>query len=71
MPDSTKNLLKRTDGQLRASHERCIAACNSISQSTETIALTRELIIRSRRQIALLWRRQAAEEHTPLLGPRK
>ena len=71
MVDSTENLLKRTDDQLRDSDERCIAACNSISQSTEIIATTQESIFRSRQQIARLYRRQAAEAcPPPLLGPR-
>ena len=71
MAASTENLRKRMDDQLQASHERCVAACNSISQSAEIVALTRQLIIRSRGQIACLNRLEAVEEcPPPLLGPR-
>jgi hypothetical protein len=70
MPGSAENLLKRTDYQIQASHERCIAASRSISRSTEIIASTRESIIRSHRQIAGLHTGQAAEDYpSPLLGP--
>ena len=54
MPDSTKNLLKRTDDQILASDERCVAADKSIAHSTEIIRLSRESILYSRRQIARL-----------------
>ena len=33
MPDSTKNLLKRTDDQILASDEHCVAADKSIAHS--------------------------------------
>ena len=62
MPDSIKNLLKRTDDQIRASGERCVTADNSVAQSTEIIRLSHELILHSRRQIARLGGGHTAED---------
>jgi hypothetical protein len=71
MPDSIENLLKRTGDQLRASAEHRVAADKCIAMSTEIIRLTHESVVRSRRQIARLHRRKAAEDNPPpLLGPR-
>jgi hypothetical protein len=71
MPDSIENLLERTGDQLRASAERCVAADKCIAVSTEIVRLTHESIVCSRRQMARLHSRQAAEDCLPpLLGPR-
>jgi len=52
MPDSTKNLLKRTHDQLCEANERCVATAKTISLSAVIIALSRETILHSRQQIA-------------------
>jgi hypothetical protein len=51
VPDSIKILAEQIDDQVEASTERCIAASESLIESTDLIALSRESIQRSRAQI--------------------
>ena len=48
MPEPVTMLKKRSDGLIAASRERCTAACASIAQTTELIAITRNTIAHGR-----------------------
>ena len=60
MSDSVKILLSRTPDQIQASGERCIAANMRIMQTTELVAISRNMLAHSRARLSL---DQAAREY--------
>jgi hypothetical protein len=64
VPDSIKILLSRASDRIEASEERCIAANMRIMQTTELVAISRNMLARSR---ARLSEDYAAREHRALV----
>ena len=53
MPDSIKILLSRTSDRIQASGERCIAANMRIMQTTELVAISRNMLAHSRARLSV------------------
>ena len=53
MPDSIKILLSRTSDRIEASGERCIAANVRMMQTTELVAISRNMLARSRARLSV------------------
>jgi hypothetical protein len=60
VPEFIKNLLWRTEGRIEASGERCVASNESITLATNIVLVSKEVIARSRAQIA------RTEHHAPV-----
>ena len=53
MPDSVKILLSRTSDRIEGSGERCIAADVRMMQSTELVAISRNMLAHSRARLSV------------------
>jgi hypothetical protein len=53
LPDSVKILLSRTSDQIQASGQRCIAANRRIMQTTELVAISRNMLAHSRARLSV------------------
>ena len=53
MPDSIKILLSRTSDRIEASEERCIAADVRMMQTTELVAISRNMLAHSRARLSV------------------
>lgn len=70
VPETINELLRRTHNRVAASHERCLAAHRRDTLTMELVAVSRDLIKRSRARIALVSGTQPISHRAPRSGMR-